>query len=218
MKGPRILIADDHALIRRGVRAELEKQRGWHVVGEATSAPEAVDKAKKLRPDVVVMDIQMGTTSGLDAAREVVAALPRTRVLIVTIHESDGAIREVMAAGAHGYVSKSDADAELVNGVRALLAGRTFFSSRATNVVLSTVRRGAGGDGARAVVLERITGRQRDVLRLLADGKSNKEIASTLGISVRTAESHRASLMRRLDAPTLSHLVRYAVRHGFVAD
>lgn len=217
MKGPRILIADDHALIRRGIRAELEKQRGWRVVGEASSAPEAVAKAKKLRPDVVVLDLRMGTTSGFDATRAIVAAVPRARILILTMHESDGAIREVMGAGAHGYVSKSDADAELVNGVRALLAGRTFFSSRATEVVLSTARRGAGGDGG-APVPQPITGRQRDVLRLLAEGKSNKEIASALGISVRTAESHRASLMRRLDAPTLSHLVRYAVRHGLVGD
>jgi DNA-binding NarL/FixJ family response regulator len=215
MKRSRILIADDHALIRRGVRAELEKQRGWQVVGEATSAPEALAKAKKLRPDVVVMDIQLGTTSGLDAARAIVAELPRARILIVTMHESDGAIREVVAAGAHGYVSKSDADSELVNGVRALLDGRTFFSSRATDALLSAMRRGL--DGAdRTGPRQPITGRQRDVLRLLAEGRSNKEIATALGISVRTAESHRANLMRRLEAPTLSHLVRYAVRHGLV--
>ncbi len=215
MKRSRILIADDHALIRRGVRAELEKQRGWQVVGEASSAPEALAKAKKLRPDVVVMDIQLGTTSGLDAARAIVAELPRARILIVTMHESDGAIREVVAAGAHGYVSKSDADSELVNGVRALLDGRTFFSSRATDALLSAMRRGL--DGAdRTGPRQPITGRQRDVLRLLAEGRSNKEIATALGISVRTAESHRANLMRRLEAPTLSHLVRYAVRHGLV--
>jgi two-component system response regulator NreC len=215
MKRSRILIADDHALIRRGVRAELEKQRGWQVVGEATRAPEALAKAKKLRPDIVVMDIQLGTTSGLDAARAIVAELPRARILIVTMHESDGAIREVVAAGAHGYVSKSDADSELVNGVRALLDGRTFFSSRATDALLSAMRRGLDGADSTGP-RQPITGRQRDVLRLLAEGRSNKEIATALGISVRTAESHRANLMRRLEAPTLSHLVRYAVRHGLV--
>lgn len=217
MKRPRILIADDHALIRRGMRAELEKERGWQVVGEATDAPDAVAKARRLRPDVVVMDIQMGTTSGLDAVRAIIAESPRVRILIVTMHESDGVIREVVAAGAHGYLSKSDADSELVNGVRALLEGRTFFSPRATDVVLSTMRRSLDG-GDRTGPRQPITGRQRDVLRLLADGRSNKEIATALGISVRTAESHRANLMRRLDAPTLSHLVRYAVRHGLVGD
>jgi DNA-binding NarL/FixJ family response regulator len=217
MKRSRILIADDHALIRRGMRAELEKERGWQVVGEATDAPDAVAKARRLRPDVVVMDIQMGTTSGLDATRAIIAESPRVRILIVTMHESDDVIRGVVAAGAHGYLSKSDADSELVNGVRALLEGRTFFSPRATDVVLSTVRRGLDG-GDRTGSRQPITGRQRDVLRLLADGRSNKEIATALGISVRTAESHRANLMRRLDAPTLSHLVRYAVRHGLVGD
>jgi DNA-binding NarL/FixJ family response regulator len=210
----RILIADDHGIVRRGVRALLESQSGWRVCGEAATGAEAVCKARQLKPDVIVMDITMPELSGWEATRQIRAQVPGATVLILSMHETGQAVREVLKAGAQGYVLKSDLDRNLIAAVRALGHGERFFSQKVSEIVIEdylspeSVRREADG--------QLLTARQRDVVRLLAEGKTNKEVATELGISVKTAEAHRTNVMQRLKLRSFSDLVRYAVRQGIV--
>jgi DNA-binding NarL/FixJ family response regulator len=216
MRQVRILVADDHSIVRRGVRALLETRPGWKVCGEAATGAEAVKQAKKLRPDVVVIDITMPDLNGFEATRQIRAATPQTEVLVLTVHESEQALREVLDAGALGYVSKSDLDLNLSTAIESLLRHKPFLSSRVSEMMLE---RYLGRDvppkpvGAGPNIL---TPRQREIVRLLAEGKTNKEVALALGISVKTAETHRNNIMRKLHLRSFSHLVRYAVRHNLV--
>jgi len=210
----RILIADDHEVARRGIRALLETHPGWQVCGEAVDGREAVALAQQLKPDLVLLDIAMPGLNGLDATRQILAAAPQTRVLILTMHDSEQVVREVLAAGALGFLLKSDAGRDLVAAVEALQHRRTFFTTRVAQLVLEGyLHPVADGDHASRGVL---TPREREVIQLLAEGKTTKEVAVTLNLSVKTAETHRTNLMRKLDLHSVVDLTLYAVRNGIV--
>ena len=211
----RILIADDHEAIRHGVRAMIEKEEDWEVCGEAVDGRKAVALAEQLAPDVVVVDIGMPELNGLDAARQIKHALPRTEVLIFTGEESERMIHDVFAAGARSYILKSDLGQHLVAAIRALGEHRHYFTSRISEVVFARyldVDSGAGIDKN-----EGLTPREREVVQLLGEGKSNKEAGGVLGISTKTVESHRAAAMRKLRLDSFADLVRYAIRNKIIA-
>jgi len=216
MRLVRILVADDHSIVRRGVRALLETHRGWKVCGEAATGSEAVKQAKKLRPDVAVIDITMPDLKGFEATRQIRSAVPQTEVLVLTVHESEPALREVLDAGALGYVSKSDLDLNLLAAIESLLRHKPFFSSRVSEMMLERYLNRDVPPEPAGTGPAKLTPRQRDIVRLLAEGKTNKEVALALGISVKTAETHRNNIMRKLQLRSFSHLVRYAVRHKLV--
>lgn len=180
----RILIVDDHAIVRRGIRSLLESHEGWEVCGEATTGRDAVEQSRRLRPDVVVMDVSLPELNGLDATRQILKIAPDTEVLILTMHHSEELARDALKAGARGFMLKSDADQNLITAVDALGPA--------------------------------VTAREREIIQLVAEGQSNKEVASTLGISVKTIESHRASIMKKLRLRSVSDLVRYAIRNKIV--
>ena len=216
MRQVRILVADDHSIVRRGVRALLETHRGWRVCGEAATGAEAVKQAKKLRPDVAVVDITMPDLNGFEATRQIRAAAPQTEVLVLTVHESEQALREVLDAGALGYVSKSDLDLNLSAAIEFLLRHKPFFSSRVSEMMLERYLKRDVLPKLPGTEPALLTARQREIVRLLAEGKTNKEVALILGISVKTAETHRNNIMRKLQLRSFSHLVRYAIRHNLV--
>lgn len=214
MKSLRILIADDHDLMRRGLKTFLESQPGWQVCAEATKGPEAVSKAEQYRPDVVVIDICMPQLNGIEATRQIRKVSPRTEVLILSVHHSEQLIREALAAGARGFVVKSDADSEIVSAIEALASHKPFFTSYATEMLLS----GYAQDGRPHPPLptERLTSRERQIIQLLAEGRTSKEIATVLNISAKTAETHRANIMRKLEFHSVGEIVRYAVRNQII--
>ncbi len=212
----RILIADDHEIVRRGLRALIESQANWEVVGEAVTGREAVELARQFVPQVAVLDVSMPEMNGLEATRQILKALPQTEVLILTMHESEQVVREVLDSGARGYVLKSDAGRDLISAVEALRQRRPFFSSRVSEMLLQNYRgrqeRPIGSDPPRS----RLTAREREIVQLLAEGKTNKEVASSLNISIKTAETHRTNIMNKLDLHSVTELVRYAVRNNMV--
>ena len=218
MKKLRILIADDHGLVRRGARAVLCSQPGWRVVGEATNGPEAVEKAKQLKPDVAIVDIGMPQLDGIEVARQIREAIPDTKVLVLTMHESDQMIRRALDAGAQGYILKSDLTDSLPKAVKAVAEGKRFLTPKISEIVLEGFlnARSQHQRGKRAG--DRTTPREIEIIRLLAGGKSNKEIAAQLGITVRTVETHRAKIMLKLGFHSLAELIHYALRHGIVAQ
>jgi DNA-binding NarL/FixJ family response regulator len=211
------LLADDHEVVRRGLQTLLEAQPGWKVVGEAATGREAAEKAKLLTPDVVVLDIGMPEMNGLEAARRILETTSRVEILILTMHESEEVVREVLEAGARGYVLKSDAGRDLVAAIDALSQHKTFFTSRVAELVLQSYleHRGAQGEEVEARV-PRLTAREREVIQLLAEGKTNKEVAAMLDVSVKTVETHRANIMHKLALPSFSELVRYAIRNKII--
>jgi DNA-binding NarL/FixJ family response regulator len=205
----RILLADDHDIVRRGLRALLEAQPDWVVCGEARTGGEALAQATDLRPDVAIQDQAMPEINWLEATRRIRQALPTTEVLVFTMHQTDQLVREVLAAGARGYILKSDAATHLIEAVAALAEHRPFFTARVSETLLESFLRGEEGKGEAPAAL---TAREREVVLLLVDGLGNKEVAEALGISVKTAETHRAAIMRKLGIGSLAELVRYAVR------
>lgn len=216
MKTVRILIADDHDLMRRGVRTLLEHHPGWEICGEATTGREAVAKAEELKPNIVILDISMPDLNGVDAARRIKKASPDTEILIFSAHYSDQLIREILDAGVRGYIVKSDSDRDLVIAVESLAKKKPFFTSRATEVMLTSFSDGGPKQDVSEPLRDRLTTREREIVQLLAEGKSSKEVASSLNISVKTAETHRANIMRKLQIHTVSELVRYAIRNQIV--
>jgi|SRR5689334_790849 len=216
MEPPRVLIADDHEVVRKGLRTLLEEQPGWQVAGEACDGREAVEKARSLKPDVTVLDISMPTLNGLEATRQMMKNNPQSRVLVLTMHESDPLIREVLGAGARGYLLKSDAGRDLVNAVDAIRRNKTFFTARVAQMVLDGYLDKKIAKPDTETPRDRLTPRQREIIQLLAEGKSSKEVAAALNLSIKTAETHRANIMRRLDCHSVSELVRYAVRNNIV--
>ncbi len=215
MKKLRILIADDHGLVRRGARAILHSRHGWRVVGEAANGREAVEKAIELKPDVAIVDIGMPELDGVEATRQILEALPDTKVLALTMHESDHMVQRALGAGAHGYILKSDLTDSLPKAVRAVSQGKR--TPKVSEIVLEGFLKPKGQhqQGERAGA--RTTPRELEIIRLLAQGKSNKEIAAELGIAVRTAETHRAKIMLKLGLHSLAELIHYALRHGIIA-
>lgn len=210
----RILIADDHEIVRRGIRALIEGHPGWEVCGEAVDGRDAVEKARELRPDLALVDVSMPNLNGLDAARQILDIVPQTRVLILTMHESEQIVREVLEVGARGFLLKSDAARDLVSAIQALQRRTTFFTSSVAEMVLNGFldRRG----DTQKPTKDRLTPREREVVQLLAEGKSSKEVAVVLNLSVKTAETHRTNVMRKLDLHSVADLVRYAVRNNLV--
>lgn len=217
MKSLRILVADDHDLMRRGIKALLETRTDWEVCGEAQTGREAVAQTEELKPDIVVLDIGMPDLNGMEAARRIRKASPSTEVLILSLHFSDQLIREIVEAGVRGYIVKSDSDRDLIVAVETLSKHKPFFTPRATEVILSKFN-DAGGTRVEVpeTVQDRLTSREREIVQLLAEGKSSKEVANSLNISVKTAETHRANIMRKLQLHTVSELVRYAVRNQII--
>jgi DNA-binding NarL/FixJ family response regulator len=210
----RILLVDDHEIVRKGLRSVLESRKDWEIVGEATTGREAVDKVQKLKPDVVVMDISMPELNGLEAIRQIVKLAPRTEVLVLTMHESENLVHQVLDAGARGYLLKSDASRQLIAAIEALRIHKPYLTSRVNEMVLTGYLGGKPLKGEASG--GKLTPREREIVQLIAEGMSNKEIASALGISVKTAETHRTNIMRKLDFHSVSEIVRYAVRNHII--
>jgi len=209
-----VLIADDHTIVRKGLRALVESQPDWEVCAEATNGREAVEKAIATRPNVVVLDFGMPEMDGLTATRKIHEALPGTEVLILTQHDADAVIRQVLRAGARGYILKTDAGEELVQAVTALKNHKPFFTRRISEAMLATYLE--VDPIAREDEIPALTPREREIVKLVAEGKSNKEVADVLNISVKTAETHRANIMHKLNLGSLSELILYAVRNHLI--
>jgi DNA-binding NarL/FixJ family response regulator len=214
MSSVRILIADDHELIRRGLVSALAERPEWNVVAEASDGRQACELAAQHAPDIAVLDLSMPERNGLDVTRELRTSTPKTRVLIVTAHESEQLIREVLDAGAMGYVLKSDAGRILVQAIEALLDERPFFTTKVARFVLDGYLRTSGNSApAEAMAL---SPRERHIVQLLAEGNNNKEVARNLNLSVKTVETHRSNIMRKMGFRSLADLVRYAIRNKIV--
>ena len=212
----RILLADDHEVVRRGLCAILQNKSEWKVCGEAKDGIDAVEKAKRLKPDVVIIDIGMPNLNGLDAARQIVDALPQTKVLVLTLYESDDMIQQVLNAGARGFLLKSDAGRNLVAAVEALRRSGTYFTSKVAEMVRDGYLKRNTEPALLASKRTRLTFRERQLVQLLAEGKSTRQAALALGMSVKTAETHRSNVMRKLQLHSISELVLYAVRNRIV--
>jgi DNA-binding NarL/FixJ family response regulator len=208
------LVADDHEIVRRGLVSLIKSQPAWEVCAEADNGRQAVELAKQLKPGIVILDIGMPTLNGLEATRQILRENPQTRVLILTITDTDQAVREVLDAGARGFLLKSDAARDLLSAIEALQYNKTFFTARVAEMVLSGYR-GTHGTSKKNV-LPTLTPREREVVQLLAEGRSTKEVASHLDLSVKTAETHRSNIMRKLGLHSVSELVLYAVRNNIV--
>ncbi len=215
-KTVRILVVDDHDIVRRGLKQLLTARPGWEVCGEAKTGREAVALAQQLKPEIVVMDISMPDLNGLEAARRIHKLFPKTGILVLSLHFSDQLVRDIVEAGARAYIVKSDADRDLVSAVEALANHRTFFTSRAAEMLLHGFSSQNSVTQPQALARNRLTSREREIVQLLAEGKSSKEVAVALGISVKTAETHRANIMRKLELHSVSEVVRYAVRNQII--
>ena len=206
----RIFVADDHEVVRRGICALLTAHHGWEICGEAADGREAVEKVNHLQPDIVILDIGMPALNGLEAARQILHNNSHQKIAILSITDSEQVIQEALRAGAKAYILKSDGAKDLIVAIEALQQNRTYFNSR--NGFLNTGKM----PSQRTFILPDLTAREREIVQLLAEGKSTKEVAVTLGVSVKTAETHRSNLMRKLGLHCLSELVLYAVRNNIV--
>ncbi len=217
MRAFRILVVDDYEVLRLGIRALLAGHEGWEVCGEAANGREALDKAAQIKPDLVILDLSMPRLNGLDAARQMLRGNPAPQILVLTDFESERAMREALEIGVRGFLLKSDPGRDLVAAVEALQQSRTFFTSRMTNMLLDGYLK-ADGDlwKKEEVCLPGLTIREREVTQLLAEGNSTKEVAQILDLSVKTAETHRSNIMRKLRLHSISEVVLYAVRNGIV--
>jgi DNA-binding NarL/FixJ family response regulator len=216
MSALRILIADDHEVVRAGVRSLLESQPDCEICGEAITGHQVVALARQLKPDVAILDISMPELNGLEATRQIRMVAPTVQVLILSVHESEELVREILNAGAHGYVLKSDAGRELTAAMQALRKHETFFTSRVAQIALRAYRNKKPAVDTTPSPGDVLTPREREVLQLLAEGRSNKETASSLEISVMTVETHRSNIMHKLGAHSVAELVHYAVRHKMI--
>jgi DNA-binding NarL/FixJ family response regulator len=214
----RLLVADDHDVVRKGVCTLLEEQSGWKVVAEASDGRQAVEKAKLVQPDVTILDLNMPELNGLEAAREILKTVP-TKVLFLTMYDSDPLIRQTLEAGARGYLLKSDAGHDLVAAVDALGRNKTFFTPKVAQMVLDgyLVRpSNENGNNGSPKIGPRLTTRQNQILQLLVEGKTSRAVAVALNITVKTAETHRANIMRRLHCHSVTELVHYAIRNHVI--
>jgi len=209
-KKTRILLADDHSVVRSGFRMILDAQTDMEVVGEVANGREAVEQATALQPDVVIMDVTMPELNGIEATRRITAALPRTRVLALSMHKDSVYVREILRAGACGYLLKDSGEGDLVSAVRAVARGEGYLSSGVSDAVLTDYRKHVTDP------IDLLSSREREVLQMIAEGKTNKEIAVTLNLSVYTVEAHRGRIMEKLNLHSTGELVRFAVRNGLI--
>ena len=209
-----ILLADDHTLVRAGIRSLIQEMEDARILAEASNGREAVALAASLRPSIVVMDIAMPELNGIEATERIKRECPETHVLILSMHSSEDFVRRALAAGASGYLVKDSAPLELRLALEALCRGEVYVSSRVSKTLLQSLRQGKSDPAT--PTLQALTSRQREILQMIAEGKSTKEIAFTLEVSSKTIESHRAALMQRLGIRDLAGLVLYAVRHRLV--
>lgn len=211
----RILIADDHAIFRRGLRELLASRSGWEICGEASNGRDAIHEAQRHKPEVAILDVRMPVLNGLEAARRIAKELPRTEILILTMDTSEEVAHQVLQAGARGYLLKSDAESKLVDAVETLGQHKPYLTPAIAELVLDKYveRKQSIGDG----IANQLSPREREIVQLLAEGKSNKEAAAVLQIAVKTVEAHRANIMHKLCMRSLSELVRYAIRKNIIA-
>ena len=209
MKPMSILIADDHEVVRRGIRALLEVRPEWKICGEAATGREAAEKTKKLRPDLVLLDLSMPEIDGLEAIQKILAARPGTKILVLTMNDSGEMASRVLAAGASGLVLKSDAARDLVRAVQSVERDQPFLSPAVTRLIIGHLAK-SSAPGPSPV---NVTPRELEVLNLLARGRSNKEVATALDISVKTVDAHRSNIMHKLNLRTYSDLIQFAIRH-----
>jgi DNA-binding NarL/FixJ family response regulator len=212
----RVLVADDHPIVRAGLRALIESRHNWQVCAEAQNGREAVELAGKLKPDIAVLDVSMPVLNGIEATRQLRKVSPETEVLILTMHDADQMVQQLVEAGCRGYILKDDADRNLLAALDALRRHKPYFSSRIAAGIAGL--HSTGPDSALPLRRSRgrLTQREREIVQLLAEGKSNKEVAGVLGISVRTAETHRSNIMLKLDLHSIVDLVHYAVRNRII--
>lgn len=213
----RILLADDHEIVRRGLAALLQRHEGWEICGEATDGREAVEKAKELKPDVVIIDIGMPNLNGLDATRRLLQYDPNFKVIVLTVTDADQVIREALDAGARGFVLKSDAARDLVSAIEALESKRMFFTPRVNELLLAGfLEKGHAISRSQPPTLPTLTAREREITQLLAEGRSSKEAASLLNLSTKTVETHRSNIMRKLSLHSIRDLVVYAIKNKII--
>ncbi|HEY5617629.1 MAG TPA: response regulator transcription factor [Vicinamibacterales bacterium] len=211
----RILLADDHTVVRQGLRKVLEESPDWEVVAEAGDGREAVRKAEELKPDVAIIDIAMPLLNGIEATRQIVKRSPSTRILVLTMHSDEAYVNQILQAGATGYLLKDSADVDLIQAVSAVSKGRSFFSPAIARVMLDDYTRQLADRGI-TDRYESLSEREREIFQLVAEGKANKEIAAILSISPSTVETHRARIMEKLDLHSAAEIVLYAVRRGVI--
>ena len=216
MKELKILLADDHPLMRQGIRAVLESNPGWTVCGDAGNGREAVAMAKRLSPDVAVIDITMPELNGLEAARQIRREMPSVEVFILTMHDSDALIAGALEAGARGCILKSDSARLLIAAVESVAQRKPFFAGKVAEVVMSRSMKDEVHEEDTVAMYHRLSAREREVVQLVAEGRTNKEIATELGISVKTVDAHRTNIMRRLNVHSVAELVRYAIRNKII--
>jgi DNA-binding NarL/FixJ family response regulator len=216
MRKTRVLLADDHQLMRSGIRLILEREPELSVVGEAGDGREAVALAKSLKPDVVVMDIGMSNLNGIEAAQQMTGDRPEIAVVMLSMHSDESYVLRALKAGARGYLLKDSAEADLIKAVHAVAGGKSFFSPAVSKVLLDDYVRKLRRSGTEDAY-DLLTAREREVLQLIAEGKSNKDIANLLNLSVYTVESHRSNLMEKLNVRGLPELILYAVRKGIIS-
>jgi len=212
----RILIADDHEVIRRGLRELLEQHEGWQVCAEAPNGRRAVELARQTCPHVVVLDLSMPELNGVEATRRIKKALPNTEVLIHTIHEMGEQVRDVLSAGARGYLLKTDAGRDLVVAVEALAEHKPYFTWKVSKTILDAYLAHRQVNQESAAAINYLTPREREITQLVAEGRSNKAVSALLNISTKTVEAHRAAIMKKLDLRSIVELVRYAVRNSMI--
>ena len=204
----RVLLADDHRILRQGVRMLIDSQKDMEVVGEAKTGREAVEEARRLKPDVVVMDVSMPELNGIEGTRQICDEMKHTRVLALSMHKDAVYVREILRAGARGYLLKDSEDDDLVRAIRCVQRGEAFLSPAISDAVLSDYRKHVSNP------VDLLTSREREILTMVADGKTNKEIANALNLSVYTVESHRGSVMEKLNLHNAGDIVRFALRNG----
>ena len=216
MKSIRILLADDHNVMRRGLRLLLESQPGFVIVAEAADGGQAVELARETRPDVVVLDIAMPHLSGTDAAQRITESMPDTAVIILSMHSDEGYLLRALKAGAKGYLLKDSSEDDLIEAIKAVSEGKAFFSPEISRMLVEDYVRDLRKRGAEDSY-DLLTAREREILHLLAEGKSNKDIAALLNLSLFTVETHRRNLQDKLNVHSLAELILYAVRKGVVS-